>query len=414
MRRLLAAAALAGVAGGSIAAVAVPSGTKPPPDPRVAPQRPPSIPGAVKLRILPGAIRIELRRDDPGGGPDWAIRSYVAARAGHSARAQLHCQQAGRVFKGRFGWIDGSNVFRPAGPDTYGQAPTLCDRSAPGPHRPVQIDARTLVVGIDSGAPGLGTTIAWGVGGAGTKRADLRVSGHTTRQAISGNGAFLAFLPGPVRRSEVFATFTYAGGVRNVVPLQERNPFPRGLGGRPRPGPGPLRLLARAPDPAGGLPWGVAGVRSVDGGWCFSQSERVVGASVGSVDFSLGTIVDSYTPLMECLRKDDPVLRHHPVVESFLLGGGIEQDQGDDATRRARIVRRTLPGTTVVLGSARADVRSITIATPRDVRTLVPSSPAHAFIAVYDGSFPTGKIVTTAHFADGSSRVVDSFDVGGI
>jgi hypothetical protein len=67
-----------------------------------------------------------------------------------------------------------------------------------------------------------------------------------------------------------------------------------------------------------------------------------------------------------------------------------------------------------VLGSARADVRSITIATPRDVRTLVPSSPAHAFIAVYDGSFPTGKIVTTAHFADGSSRVVDSFDVGGI
>lgn len=174
-----------------------------------------------------------------------------------------------------------------------------------------------------------------------------------------------------------------------------------------------MRLLARAPDPAGGLPYGVAGVRSEHGGWCFSQSARVVGNSAGSVDFALGTIVDSYEPLMQCLRKDDPIYRHHPVVEGFLLGGGIVEDEGD-ATRRARVVRRTLPGTTVVTGSARADVRSITITTPRDVRTLVPSSPAHAFIAVYDGSFPTGKIVTTAHFADGTSQEVDSFDVGGI
>jgi hypothetical protein len=413
MRRLVAAAALAGVAGGSVAAVAVPSGTKPPPDPRVAPARASSIPGTVELRFVPGTLRTELRRDDPGGGVGWGIRSFVAARPGHSAHAWLYCQQAGRLFKGRFGWIDGSNVFRPAGPDPYGQAPTLCERSAPGPHKPVQIDARTLVLGIDSPAPRLGTTIAWGVGGTGTRRVDLRVAGHRTRQSLSGRGAFLAFLPHPVRRSEVSATFTYAGGVTSDVPLQPDYQLPRGIGARPGPGNGPVRLVARAPDPAGGLPYGLAGVKSRDGGWCFSQPERVVGDSVGHVDFALGTIVDSFTPLSECLRADDPLFRHHPVAAGFLLGGGIVEDEGD-ATRRARIVRRTLPGTTIVSGLARADVRSITIATPRDVRTLVPTSPAHAFIAVYDGSFPTGKIVTTAHFADGSSRVVDSFDVGGI
>jgi hypothetical protein len=81
---------------------------------------------------------------------------------------------------------------------------------------------------------------------------------------------------------------------------------------------------------------------------------------------------------------------------------------------QARVTRRTLPGETIVYGTARSDVRSITITTPRDVRTLVPSSAAHSFIAVYDGGFPTGEIVTTAHFADGTSREVDRFDVGGI
>lgn len=47
----------------------------------------------------------------------------------------------------------------------------------------------------------------------------------------------------------------------------------------------------------------------------------------------------------------------------------------------------------------------MTIATPRDVRTIIPSARAHAFIVAYDGSFPTGVIVMTSTFKDGTTRV---------
>jgi hypothetical protein len=177
-----------------------------------------------------------------------------------------------------------------------------------------------------------------------------------------------------------------------------------------------VQLLARAPDPAGGLAYGLGGVRSDRGGWCLTQPQRVVGDRVGSVDFDLGTFAEAFFPVTECSLPNDPLRERHPIgsVYSLGAGGGPEVENAGAAARRARVERRTLPGTTIVAGTARADVRSITIATPRDVRTIVPTSPAHAFIAVYDGGFPTGRIVTTAHFADGTSKVVESFDVGGI
>jgi hypothetical protein len=225
---------------------------------------------------------------------------------------------------------------------------------------------------------------------------------------------FLAFLGQPVRRSQLSATFMYAGGIVKRVPLDrdERFDLPM-MAGLSKPSPGPVRLLARAPDPSGGLPYALGGVRSEDGGWCISQPQRVVGERVGAVDFDLGTFAEVYTLSSDCRRRSDPFLNRRGVSETYLFGGGIVENEGASA-KRARVVRRTLPGATILAGVARADVISITITTPRDVRTLVPTSPAHAFIAVYDGGFPTGKIVTTAHFADGTSRVVDSFDVGGL
>jgi hypothetical protein len=66
-----------------------------------------------------------------------------------------------------------------------------------------------------------------------------------------------------------------------------------------------------------------------------------------------------------------------------------------------------------VAGLADPAIASVTIATPRDVRTLVPSRRAHAFLAVYDGEFPTGQIVITAHYEHGGDKVVDRFALGG-
>jgi hypothetical protein len=49
-------------------------------------------------------------------------------------------------------------------------------------------------------------------------------------------------------------------------------------------------------------------------------------------------------------------------------------------------------------------VTAVTLETPRDVRTLIPGGPAHAIIAVYDGTFTTGTVTVTAHFRDGHTH----------
>jgi hypothetical protein len=59
-----------------------------------------------------------------------------------------------------------------------------------------------------------------------------------------------------------------------------------------------------------------------------------------------------------------------------------------------------------VVGAAVAGVRSVTIRTPTDVRTLRPSRVGHLFIAVYDGRFYTGTISATAHMAGGKDVTV--------
>jgi hypothetical protein len=46
----------------------------------------------------------------------------------------------------------------------------------------------------------------------------------------------------------------------------------------------------------------------------------------------------------------------------------------------------------------------VTIQTPRDLRTLVPSSHGHVVFALYDGGFPAGDLVVTAHLRSGKQR----------
>ncbi len=54
---------------------------------------------------LPGSDRIDQTARDPGGGLDWAVRSYDSASGGS-------CVEAGRVRDGRFGHVRADRVFR--------------------------------------------------------------------------------------------------------------------------------------------------------------------------------------------------------------------------------------------------------------------------------------------------------------
>jgi hypothetical protein len=48
-------------------------------------------------------------------------------------------------------------------------------------------------------------------------------------------------------------------------------------------------------------------------------------------------------------------------------------------------------------------VDRITVRTPRDIRSLAPSAVGHAFLAVYDGEFPAGRLEITAHLKNGKT-----------
>ena len=76
----------------------------------------------------------------------------------------------------------------------------------------------------------------------------------------------------------------------------------------------------------------------------------------------------------------------------------------DPLLRRARVQRRLSPGRFQIEARCRADVERVTIQTPRDLRTLVPSSHGHVVFALYDGGFPAGDLVVTAHLRSGKQR----------
>ena len=92
-------------------------------------------------------------------------------------------------------------------------------------------------------------------------------------------------------------------------------------------------------------------------------------------------------------------VRRNAAVSLDIQGPGTQPPGSDAVTSAAQVLRRTLPGRTFISGTARPDVVSITLRTPRDVRTIKPAGGT--FLAVYDGSFYGGEIVATAHLRDG-------------
>jgi hypothetical protein len=74
-----------------------------------------------------------------------------------------------------------------------------------------------------------------------------------------------------------------------------------------------------------------------------------------------------------------------------------EEDPGGSLQLRRLVTRTVLHGRTT------AAVRTVTITTSRDIRTLVPDPRTHVVLAVYDGDFPAGRLKFTATLRDGRS-----------
>jgi hypothetical protein len=349
--------------------------------------RPPAVkPAAGPRERTPPPIearkaRIALEVADPAGGPAWAMRTYeTTLRSKRGKATDAECYEIGRLQGDTFGWVDGHGAFKPTQPGHY-ESPGDCP--SPGVLEALGVNAGrlTAVTYSPTGLPLPGATVTWG-----TAEPDVRQVQFNDEAPLAVHGRFLDVRSGGdlmIART----TIERADGTRETRDAVDR----RGYRGE-RNLPGTSRVAAVAPDPAGGRPWGILVSKGELGGRCFSSPGRLVGSHFAYVDARLDTL---YGDFMEqfgnCSRK--PPTARHPLRVDALVGGDALDSQG-------RIERRVIDGRIVYWGIVHPDVTSVTIVTPRDIRTLVPTRD-HVFVAAYAGLFPGGRATAIAHLKDG-------------
>ena len=412
-RPFVLAALLAGLASGTVVAAAAQD------DPRVparatgdlppiteAPARRPVTrlpdgrysPGFAHYLVERGSVRIAATLDDPDGEPAWAIRTYVAERRiikraartldDYSYRQVYRCVELGRVLNGRFGWVYGDRRFRPFEPGDVFELQQCTSRRRPEAVQ--QMDATLAFPSPSEPRPARGAV--WGLAPPGARAARFK-----GRRLDLHGGAFLTLTRPGATGTDV--RYRLRGGSTERGTLDPSGGMP-GLGGSV---PGTARIEARVPDPAGGPGWGVPVADHPAGGVCVGAAGQVVGDEVGHVDPDLA-LFDASGPV-ECRPPGDGPTPGRPVWPSYGWGDDAVGRGPDPLLSRARIERRVLTGRFSLQAECDPSVDRVTIRSPRDIRTLVPSKRGHVVFALYDDMFPAGQIVITAHLRGGGRRI---------
>ncbi|HEY6758094.1 MAG TPA: hypothetical protein VI318_01340 [Baekduia sp.] len=419
LRLLVVASVLAGLVAGAVVAVAVPRHAAAPGPPRLdvrasAPAYPP-LTGELALAVERGSARVVATAPDPAGGPAWAIRRVVGTyvppkdvprdHLGKELLGRHACVELGRLAGGRFGWLDGAGTFRPL---VAGRlvGPRLCQQVGGPRHDGDDAGLLTWVSHPDFGDPQALATVVWGAAAATDRDVAVTANGRRADVHRGDAGAFLAFLPADGREpAELRVTATDAGGATHRL----YRPF--GVPSRVPKLTAAGRLMARAPDPEGGASWGVAAAPSVDGRWCATNPGRVVGGGVGMLDERLDVFYDQSRLTYSCppprgqQAKLNVLTRKRPLMYVFTSGAPMSWQRPGGTP--GRVALRTDPGATVFAGTARPDVRAITVITPTQTRTIRPSGPGHAFAIAFPGTFPSGRIRFVSTFADGTTAEQD-------
>jgi hypothetical protein len=371
--RLAIAAALAGSAIG--AAVVLANDRPAPKVAAVGPAK--TAPGDQRPPVHARDITIEARARDPGGGPPWAVRRFTAPAA--------ECVELGRIVNSAFGWIDGYGTFHPARAGRHA-TPDLCLPAESIRRIGAQPIATTTVTYPRDRSPRPSRGIVWGIAAPDIRA--IRAEGSPELD-VTKRGAFLGVGEQPAQLSGTGEMVRRDGSIRRY----DRGPeYPKTV---IAPKAGTTRVALEAPDPAGGLPWAILVADGPHGELCRSQPGRLLRNRLGVIERPLDTFEPAFGELF-CRHVPRPPT---PAFPLRLTAGNWSQGFGDDS--RGRVERRVLQGRTTIGGEADPSVVSVTLRTPRDVRTLVPSRPDHMILAVYEGAFPAGNVTATAHLNDG-------------
>lgn len=303
--------------------------------------------------------------------------------------ARNRCVQLGRIVDGAFGWGDAAPVrCRPT--DARPEAVALCETLVDAP-----TDGETAPI----------ATVAWGLAAdAQTDRVALGgLSDQDRSVRLDGaRGAFVAPAGAEVRAHEVTARFDGGEAVR-----LGRLPESGGWRGTPDLRRGTSRLEVRAPDPSGGPVLGaMTAARTAHG--ASPSPAQVVGRAHRVGESRPGHLRRSESAQLLLPGRPPHTAAAHRCLHG--LRRRLRRDQWHSTAVRPRRPAHA-PRDLTISGLTHPDVRLVTIATERSVRTLAPSPSAGAFVAVFDGDFPAALIELVATMADGST-VTQSLETG--
>ncbi|MDA0170240.1 hypothetical protein OJ998_14175 [Solirubrobacter taibaiensis] len=382
--RLAVAAALVGSAVGAAVVLAdEPAPTPRPAVPAVKTVVPPAQPTPEPIEARDPRVVLEV--PDPKGAAAWAIRQFdttFTSRKGKQTPGT--CYDVGRVQDGTFGWIGADGTFKATEPGR-GQTPGDCPSAKVLDAIEAVVYRYATVTTPPGGSPQPDRSITWGV--AQPQIAEIVLPDEPP--IVPRGGLFLRLETGRMPAAPLQRTLQRSDGTRRHIDELKRGGFRGEV-----PAPETRTLAAVAPDPAGGRPWGLIIGRSRRGETCLSSPEQLVGDAYAYIDSRLGiAFAGGIGGFFNCKRK--PPTRAFPMRTETLISGIADPDP------RGRIERRVVEGRIVFSGTVHPDVVSITITTPHDVRTLIPTPEHHAFVTVYAGRFPGGEATATARFKDG-------------
>ncbi|WP_027005668.1 hypothetical protein [Conexibacter woesei] len=411
LRLLAVLSVLVGIAAGAVVAVAVPRHAKTTNIPKLAVLRTAAPYPEVSWQHGMHATtrpRILLTAPDPAGGPDWALRAFSGTNIlpkgvplSHIGRELLgvkDCVELGRIHHGTFGWLDGGGTFRPVPAGHQAGSRNCRPHGKPLPEDHDSAVWTTWASHPEYGEPQPLATVVWGTAPVAVKAINIspRSVGTADLHRSADRRAFIAFLApqGALPRATTAYAVDDQGHQHRVLrTMQFRPTLAQG------------RLAARAPDPDGGAPWGMAVVRGPQGTWCTGNAGRVVGDGVGQLDPRTDVFFDQSSFAYNCpaLTGRFKMSHNHPLVYGFSAGVTVDDTGPGSARDHGRIALRHDPGATVFSGVALPGVVSITVIAPTQTRTIRPSGPSHAFVIAFPGSFPSGRIQLVSHFADGTT-----------
>jgi hypothetical protein len=382
-----------------IANVAVPAYRSP--APATSTQLPP-----FELQIN-STVRETLRAADPAGGPTWVLRSWQG-RPNPKVRGVGHerfvCAELGVLVDGKL-VEPGTNPSSKSQPLTSEQG--RCNQTASLTRMRYMLALESFLNDPYEYTPHPSRTVLSGVLPPEARDPLLLGLGPARPLPLDSNNAFLIVLPGRYWNSSPHIAYLLHGHrVGRLTHGERPKLFPLGSS--------PEIPQVRAPDPDGGAPWGFAATFD-----CSTAVGRIVEGRFASIDLSNGVLKSGPQETggsSSCATHREafapPSLRHLPVEFDERQANTAAPLFGHEPELLSppELERRTLPGRTIVTGIAHADVISVTLSTPSDVRTLRPSGPLHVILAVYDGYFLRGNLTATVQLRDGR---VETEEVGG-